>query len=35
MAELDKIGSEVVRKPAKTGTSGPDGEPTKEEGKSS
>jgi hypothetical protein len=34
MAELDKIGSEVVKKAPKTGTSGPDGEPAKEEGKS-
>ncbi len=35
MAELDKIGSEVVKKPSKAGTSGPDAEPAKEEGKSS
>ncbi|MGA7475718.1 MAG: hypothetical protein WBW47_00680 [Thermoplasmata archaeon] len=35
MAELDKIGSEVVKKSPKTGTSGPEGESVKEEGKSS
>jgi hypothetical protein len=35
MAELDKIGSEVVKKPPKTGTTGPDEEQAKEESKSS